>query len=71
MDRIFGLASFLCFVAAIILWWKVHHTMMFVVATVGALFWVLSIRVRMRRIIVATENERLAEQEEEEEYSDA
>jgi hypothetical protein len=65
MDRVFGLASFLCFAAAAVLWWKGHHSTMFVVATLGALFWVLSLRVRMRRIIVAADAARLAEEEEE------
>lgn len=65
MDRLFGLASFLCFAAAVYLWWTTHHSTMFVVATVGALFWVLSIRVRMRRIVVAAEEERLAKAQEE------
>ncbi len=65
MDRVFGLASFLCVAAAVVLWWLGHHSSMFVVATVGGLFWVLSIRVRMRRIVVATEKEKLSEQEEE------
>jgi hypothetical protein len=66
MERVFGGASFLSFVAAVGLWWTNHHSTMFVVATVGALFWALSIRVRMRRIIAAADAERLAEQEEEE-----
>lgn len=65
MDRLFGIASFLCFLAAVGLWWTDHHSTMFVVATVGALFWVLSIRVRMRRIVVAAESERAAKVQEE------
>lgn len=65
MDRLFGLASFLCFAAAVGFWWTNHLSTMFVVAAVGGIFWVLSIRVRMRRIVVAADKEKLSAREEE------
>ena len=61
MDRILSVASFIGVLAAVGMWWKGHHTSMFVAATLGAVCWFLSIRVKMRRITNAAEAEREAE----------
>jgi hypothetical protein len=64
MDRVFAAASFLCFVAAAWLLWTGHHSSTFVVATAGAVFWILIVRVRMRRIVVEADKKRALEAEE-------
>jgi hypothetical protein len=58
MDRILSVASFLGFLTAAALWWKGHHASMFVAATLGAVCWFLSIRVKLRRITQAADAER-------------
>jgi len=60
MDRIFGIASFVAFLFAAGAWWRVHYSTMFVAASLGAVFWVLSVRVKMRRIVTEADVARTA-----------
>ena len=61
MDRILSVASFLGVLAAAGFWWTGHQASMFVAATLGAVCWFLSIRVKLRRVTKAADAEREAE----------
>ena len=54
MERAWIIVSGLCMVTASVLLWRAHVDAAFVVATLGAVAWFLSLRDRLRKGIVTT-----------------